>query len=351
MNYAETFALRLKMARKMRSMTMEEVCAKTDGRISKQLLSRYECGKGMPGSSQTLLTLCRALGVKPDYLHKEYKPVLLNIHYQKSRRIGERELESIRYKVEDNVERTLETDSLFGAERRFTAPARMAVNSCDDAVACAKAVREVWRLGTAPIGSAYGALEERGAIIVEIDAPDSFSGLNAETVGNIPVIVVRKGMSAEEKRLTAFHELGHFLMDTSSMAENDEERACDTFASEMLMPSPEFVRVIGERRHDIAVVELSNLRARYGITVDALMTKARQLSVISEKRLRTYFKKKSITPSLKKEAERSVTPDEECRQLESMVFRALSSEMITESKAAVLLNWSTGDVHSKFALA
>ena len=64
------------------------------------------------------------------------------------------------------------------------------------------------------------------------------------------------------------------------MDEKTEEQYCNIFANEVLMPRQTFLQSIGEKRHDIALVELKNLQAEFGISVDALMYKARYLDVI-----------------------------------------------------------------------
>ena len=117
------------------------------------------------------------------------------------------------------------------------------------------------------------------------------------------------------------------------MDEKMEEQYCNIFANEVLMPRQTFLQSIGEKRHDIALVELKNLQSEFGISVDALMYKARYLDVISENRYTTYWKKKNFDSNFKTQVEKSIIDDEHSTRFENLIYRALSSGLITESKA------------------
>ena len=181
--------------------------------------------------------------------------------------------------------------------------------------------------------------------MVEVEASDAFSGLNGTLENGTPVIVINKQMSTERKRFTALHELGHALLHfPEDMDEKVEEQYCNIFANEVLMPRLTFLQSIGEKRHDIALVELKNLQSEFGISVDALMYKARYLDVISENRYTTYWKKKNFDSNFKSQVEKSIIDDEHSTRFENLIYRALSSGLITESEAAVLLNKTTEEM-------
>ena len=81
-----------------------------------------------------------------------------------------------------------------------------------------------------------------------------------------------------------------------------------------------------------------------------MMYKARYLDVISENRDTTYWKKKNFDSNFKSQVEKSNIDDEHCTRFENLINRALSSGLITESKAAVLLNKTTDVVLNNFIL-
>ncbi len=352
MELKETFSRRLRNARLMRGLSMQQLCVMMGDIVTTQAMSKYERGESMPDST-VLIALCHALKVTPDYLFRASRLPLSNVHYRKLTRLSAKEEKSVNLVVEDTIERICEIEDICGIVRSFSSPLDgIQVADVHDAIAAAAQLRKVWNMGDVAIAHAINMLEDKGIIAVEVEASDAFSGLNGTIDSGVPVVVVNRRMTAERKRFTALHELGHALLRfVDGIDEKTEEQLCNIFASEILLPREVFVRLLGEKRHDIALVELKNLQAEYGISVDALMYKARYLDVISENRYTTYWKKKNADATFKSQVEKSVFDEERSTKFENLVYRALSCELITESKAAVLLNKSTEEVLQNYVLA
>ena len=345
MELKDIFSKRLRNARLMRGLSMQQLCVMMNDIVTKQSVSKYERGESMPDST-ILIALCKALNISPDYLFRENRSALNNVHYRKLTRLSAKEEKSINLMVEDTIERINEIEDICGIERHFDASSfTCQVKSLNDVFCAATKLRTDWNIGNAAITNVINILETNGIIVVEVEASDAFSGLNGTLENGTPVIVVNKQMSTERKRFTALHELGHALLHFSEdMDEKMEEQYCNIFANEVLKPRQTFLQSIGEKRHDIALVELKNLQSEFGISVDALMYKARYLDVISENRYTTYWKKKNFDSNFKSQVEKSIIDDEHCTRFENLIYRALSSGLITESKAAVLLNKTTEEV-------
>lgn len=352
MELKDIFSKRLRNARLMRGLSMQQLCVKMNDIVTKQSVSKYERGESMPDST-VLIALCDALNVTPDYLFRANRSTLNNIHYRKLTRLSAKEEKSINLMVEETIERICEIEDICGITRAFASPTEgISVANIHDAIATAAQLRKGWNMGNVAIAHVINMLEDKGAIVVEVEASDAFSGLNGTLDNGIPVVVVNGQMTAERKRFTALHELGHALLQfADDIDEKTEEQLCNVFASEVLLPGDVFVRLLGEKRHDIALVELKNLQAEYGISVDALMYKAKYLDVISENRHTTYWKKKNADAAFKSQVEKTVFDEERSTKFENLVYRALSCELITESKAAVLLNKSTEEVLQNYVLA
>lgn len=352
MELKEIFSKRLRNARLMRGLSMQQLCVMMGDIVTKQSVSKYERGESMPDST-VLIALCHALHVTPDYLFRTNSAPLSNVHYRKLSRLSAKEEKSVNLVVEDTIERISEIEEICGIVRNFVSPLQgFHVANIQDVIAAAAQLRKEWNLGNAAIAHVINMLEDNGVIVVEVEASDAFSGLNGTLDNGIPVVVVNGQMTAEHKRFTALHELGHALLRfADDIDEKTEEQLCNVFASEVLLPSDVFIRLLGEKRHDIALVELKNLQAEYGISVDALMYKAKYLDVISENRYTTYWKKKNADAAFKSQVEKTVFDEEHSTKFENLVYRALSSGLITESKAAVLLNKSTEEVLQNYVLA
>lgn len=107
----------------------------------------------------------------------------------------------------------------------------------------------------------------------------------------------------------------------------DKEKMCNVFANEVLIPSDKFKNLIGESRRDISLVELQAIQREYGISVDALMVKAAQLNIITDRRCTSYHKKKNALPTFKEAVEQCLYPMEHTFRFERLVYRALAARL------------------------
>lgn len=344
-----TFAQRLVNARKIRCMSQRELCNSVDGKVSPTAIAKYEKGLMMP-SSDVLIVLSNALNMKLDYF---FRPYTIDIdpskfEFRKKSSLGSKKVESIKHLVCSEIEKYLEIEAILGITSKFCLDySNTIVEGENEAKLLALRLRNDLNIGSDAIVSAVDLLESVGVKIIEIDHDSSFSGTCNEA-GGLPVIVVNKNMCSERKRLTIFHELGHLLMHCADGV--DQEKMCNVFANEVLIPSDKFKNLIGESRHDISLVELQAIQREYGISVDALMVKAAQLNVITDRRFTSYHKKKNALPTFKEAVEQSLYPMEHTFRFERLVYRALASEVISYSKAAALLEKSVNEVRDTLNL-
>lgn len=344
------FAQRLLNARKMKGLSQRELSNAVSGKISPTAIAKYERGLMMP-SSATLLQLANALGMKPDYF---FRPFTVHIdinkfEFRKHSGLKGRKEEAIKHRICSEIEKYIEIETILGMNEVFSINYKdKPVQNEQEVQALAIRFRQDMNLGMDGINSATELLESIGVKIIEIDYEHRFSG-TCNTAGAVPIIIINKNMTPERKRLTIFHELGHLILSFAKDA--DVEKLCTVFANEVLIPSKVFKSLIGERRHDISLVELRAIQEDFGISVDALMAKAAALNVISGKRYTTYHKKKNISHKLKAEVEKSLYHKEHItNRFERLVYSALAREMVTYSKAAVLLDTSVADVRERVNL-
>ena len=344
-----TFAKRLVNARKIRCMSQRDLCNALQGQISPAAIEKYEKGLMMPSSS-VLLLLSKALNMKLDYFFRPFTVAIdtSKFEFRKKSKMGAKKVESVKYMVCTEIEKYIEIESILSNNTTFTLDySNVLVEGESEAKLLAKRLRDDLKIGSDAIVSAVELLESCGVKIIEIDYDDNFSG-TCNTAGDIPVIVINKNMTSERKRITIFHELGHLLMHCADGV--DKEKMCNIFANEVLVPSDKFTSIIGESRHDIALIELQAIQREYGISIDALMTKAAQLNVITQRRYISYYKKKNVLQSFKDAVEASLYPMEHTNRFERLVHRALASEVISFSKAAALLDKSVNEVRNTLTL-
>jgi Zn-dependent peptidase ImmA (M78 family)/transcriptional regulator with XRE-family HTH domain len=134
---------------------------------------------------------------------------------------------------------------------------------------------------SSPIRGLINRLERCGLWVFKL--PDAIERLDAFStwVTDRPVIVLSNGKPGDRQRHSVCHELGHLLLHRSFHAKfEDLEREADAFASELLLPE-EAVRQ--ELVPPITVSGVAAMKARWGSSIQAILYRAKQLSLITER--------------------------------------------------------------------
>lgn len=326
-----SFAERLRSARKIKGWSLQELADAMPVSISKQALSKYEAGDMLP-SSEVLLGLSRVLGVKPEYFSRESSIELPEVEFRKADSLSVKEIESIKERVNEFLERYLEVERFLSIQEHFTHPLTKDIIRTDhDADAAALKLSKAWNLGFDPIPNVIEMLENRGVRLMEIDAPEAFDGMSTR-VGDIPVIIINRNYSIERKRFTALHELGHLVL--SIFPKADKEKICHAFAGAMLLPDDTLQRILGDKRNNIAMGELVSIKEQFGISVQATMMRAHLKGIINSAALNRFFR--SIASNKKEEGLGSFAGKEKSYRFEHLVFRLAAEDIVSLNKAADL---------------
>lgn len=150
------------------------------------------------------------------------------------------------------------------------------------AAAAARLVREDWSLGDRPVAHLVRLLEAHGVLVAllpfnDAGRVDAFS--TAATPRPVVVLTAEKD-NVYRHRFTAAHELGHLLMHADAApGDPAHEREADAFAAELLMPR---VRLLEELPARLDLPRLVALQQTWGVSVEALLYRGRELGVYSE---------------------------------------------------------------------
>ncbi len=315
--------------------------------VSKQSISKYENGKMMPDST-ALIDLSQALNVSVDFFFRPYTVSLDGMEFRKKSKLKVSSLKAIKEKVVDEIERYLEIENLLEMDNLFTVDySDKTVATPEDAKEIADRLRGDWKLGEDAINNITFLLEENGIKVIQLETDEEFDGLSGFVNNVHPVIIVNKQAAAERQRFTALHELGHLLLHfDSEMQDKDKERLCNVFANEMLLPSSQFIEIVGASRKDISLQELIPLQKQYGISIDAMMYKAKGLGVITEQRYKGYCIKKNTSADFRNQVIATRYPQEDSRRFQTLVYKAISLKVISVSKASSLLNCPVNEIRS-----
>ncbi len=354
----ELFAKRLKQARQKAGLSMDALSMKTGKEVSKQTISKYEAGKTMAGSS-VLIKLSKALDVPVDYFFRPYTFDVseTEISFRKKSSVGVKEQTILKIKIQDEVERFIEIESVLGLNH-IRPVVNVPPNICYpmQMIMLAKEVRQTWGLGISPIPSVKNLLMQQGIKIFEIDGPDGFDGISGHANGDIPLMVINSNMTnTERRRFTHMHELAHLLANQSfdaGLSNHDREKLCDAFASEMLLPSEVINSEFG-RKTRISFQGLERIQKVYRISIYAIVYSLKRLGIFNDSRYRSYCIKKNSIPRFKSLVEKSryTEPAAEKKYndelYEVLVYSALAQDLISFSKAAQMLGTSILEVESK----
>ena len=332
-------AHRIATARKRAGLSLQALADKMQPTISKQAIHQFEQGKSKP-ETDTLLALAKALDVRLDFFFSDTKVQFDKLEYRKKVRLSKTEEVAINETAKEWFSRYFELEELMDAHIEFVNPiGEILIQQPEDIEQAADKLRERWELGMKPIPNVVEMLEQRGVKVLEVEATDGFQGFSAEANGRL-VVVLNAHDDAFRKRFTALHELGHIVLRFADGL--DEEQCCHRFAGAVLFPQQSVVEMFSSKRKKVAFAELIQQKCYYGISIQALLRRLRDLDIINEA---TY---KSFLIWMSKSGYRAQEPghyagEEKPIRFAQLLYRAAIEEVISLSKAAGLANQSLGE--------
>ena len=342
------FAQRIKNARIMSGLTLDELCLKMQKMVSKQALSKYEKGVMMP-ENKVILALSKALDVDLDYFFRPLSTIS-KVEFRKESTLGVRKQEQVQECVRDSAERYIAIEQLLNINIVFQNPIRDIVVGDSNAVENAvRELRKSWWTGMRNLSNVVELLEDKGIKVLMIDFDESFEGLSAWVNDNeFPVVVINKKMTVERIRFTAMHELGHLLLNIpEDMPDKEKEKICHRFANAMLLPKEALLEEIGARRKSIALPELIAIKEQYGISVSAILMRMKDLGIINA----SYYKCLYIAVISRNRKEENLGDYrgiEESKRFAMLLNRAVAEDVVSMSRAAELSRMKLSDFRSEY---
>lgn len=276
---------RLRLARLMAGLRKNQL-AQTCG-VSPSAITQYELGKARPRPAM-VAQLALALGVPAGYLARDGRPRpridtspaffrSLTRTRQLDRDRAEAQvtavwdlLEAIRMDVDIPEPHLPELPVAEGSSR-------------EEVERVAADVRQAWGIQGA-LPSVLALVEARGGVGARLPSAVASVDAFSKVVEGRPIIVLWSGKDNVRSRFDAAHELGHLVMHVDPEAGNATlEQQANAFASALLMPR-ELVEAHLPRSAPRARDwdDLFALKQRLGVSVAALIYRARTLGVMSE---------------------------------------------------------------------
>lgn len=353
MEMKAVFAERFKSTRLMKGFSLQDLADALDNQLSRQALHRYEKGEVIPDTEKIHL-LSKVLGVSPDYFFRTTKVELSEVEFRKLSKIPQKGASIIKEKTKEYLSRYLELEEILGLSVRFDNPLKNfgVADSYEKVNKAANELREVWDLGNSAIFNVVELLEDNNVKVVKLNVDDAFDGLQTLVNGNIPVVAYNSNKidKPDRIRFTLLHELAHLLLDFGKVTERQKEILCHQFAGAMLLPDKTIKAELGEHRNKLSINELGNIKKQYGISMQAVVMRAKDCGIINEHYTKQFF---FIIKQMNWKVDEPVeySGAEESNRFEQLLFRALIEDQISMSKAASLNNQSLADFKKEHQMA
>lgn len=322
---------RIKSARIMAGQSQRDL-ADLAG-VSPMAISKYERDLDIPSSS-VLLRLAKAFGVKFEYFFRTITVTLSEPTYQRKALLPSEQQASILQQVQEWLERYLDIEMLLDCVPPYSLPSKKAVSTFDAIEDVALDLRKQWNLGFDAIEELIEICEIQGIKIGLIDGYPAFDALTLWANGTTPVIALCRNMPGDQQRFCIARELGHLLLNPAQ--DLDAEKAAHRFAGAFLVPCSTVKLELGPKRHIVSLYELHLLKHKYGLSMQAWLYRAKDLSILSEADAAQLFKH-FRQHNWYKEEPGDALPQEESQRFKRLVIHALCEEVISQARAAELL--------------
>lgn len=327
---------RLRQTRLAAGLTLEELrlsLQKQGCGLSRAALSKYELNKSTPPAG-TLMKLACALNVPPSRFLEEPQLAVTWLAFRKHPQLAVGRQEHIKAYALQVAEQQLWLEEALDVATPATLPPSRPVTTAEGAEQAARDLRDVWKLGDAPIESVTQTAETHGAVVIGWSHDEGMlDGLSAWVNDGTPLAVVNDKIAPDRRRFTLAHEFGHMLM-TSQGDETGsaEEQFAHRFAGAFLVPGSMAIQELGKRRRHLSLREIALLKQKYGLSMLGWIHRAHELGIIDEGLYRSLYRTFTARGWKNVEPE-AYHGDELPTRLEQMTARALAEGILSEARA------------------
>lgn len=285
---------RLTQARLLAGMTKQALAGSLG--VSAAAVGQFEAGVSKPRADH-LPKLASSLRVPVSFFaagrpHARVDAGVAHFRSLRSTRVAERAkalayVEQV-WELVNALERHVELPQVH-----LPAPCEPALQ--DPSVA-ASGLRRSWRINPGPFQHLVRTMEVHGIVVTLLPfAKDETARIDAFSTSRLPrpivVLTPDRADNIYRHRFTAAHELGHLLLHHDiATGDQNKEREASAFAAELLAPADEIRPELHPR---LPIHELVRVSQRWGISVKALITRSRELGIVSETSARRAYQRLS----------------------------------------------------------
>lgn len=275
---------RIRIARHLRGMTQREVVEAMGGAVSAPAVSQIEAGKVRPSPS-TVEALAVALEVPPGFFSAQWPESTSATFFRDLRST------SVRERRRAAAQTLLLSDFITALAQRVRLPevdvpqvpiprgaARAEIEQA------AQTARRAWGLGDEPIAHVVRELERHGVAVARLTIGHQSVDAFSIWTPTHPLVLLSDDKSDNyvRSRFDAAHELGHLIMHREAEPGTKEvEGQAHDFAASLLLPEPAARELLPDRLDPGGWACLAELKRTWGISMAALLYRARALRVLS----------------------------------------------------------------------
>ena len=270
----------LRIARQSRGWSQAELSERAN--VSHSRLSKIEAGLIDP-AAVNVDNMVEALHFPSSFFFEpdEITGLPISIHpmYRKKANIGRRKI--LRVEAELNLR-------LFHIRRLLKAVAfepvielpNLDINEFEGgSEGIAYLLRRMWQMPTGPIRNLMNWVEKAGVLVVQCDFGSlPIDGVTMRSIDLPPCVFLGNKKPSDRQRYSLAHELGHIIMHQYRIPSPAMEDEANSFASALLMPTPDILPYLSER---ITLQRLANLKLSWRVSMQALLYRAKDIGTIT----------------------------------------------------------------------
>jgi Zn-dependent peptidase ImmA (M78 family)/DNA-binding XRE family transcriptional regulator len=304
---------RIRQARELRGLTQTELARRLG--VSQPAIAYAEAGRSQP-SAELLEGIALQTGFPLSFFRQPAAPDFPagSLLFRRRASMTSQQATKVRRYAQTALELVAHMD------RRLQGPELRLPRLDEDPVAAAQLTRSALGFSPdTPIPNLVNTLERNGVFVLALPFPieggDAFSAWIGDGIQR-PVIVLAGEAPGDRRRFSTAHEVKHLVMDRAPNAPLATlEADADRFASELLLPGAAMREVITP---PVTLTSLAPLKRLWGVSIQALIRRARDLDIISERQYRYLFEQVAARGWRTREPEALDIPVEKPRAVRKM---------------------------------
>ena len=279
------------LARESRGVTQTELAHRIG--VKQGTISKYEAGLLEP-PNDFIKELSCALGYTVNLFFQTGRPYgMPPFHYRRRKKLGAKALSKII--AEMNIRRIHLSILLrsYDTETRNNIPEidrdeYRGGHGRDFSVEdVARYLRERWLVPNGPIDNVTDLIEDNGGFVIPCNFESDLIDAVSQRIDGMPVLFfINMNAPADRTRYTLCHELGHMIMHTTTVLDDEEmEVEADRFAGAFLLPSSEF----RSQLHRFDLRQVVNLKRYWNVSMASIAMRAFHLGIITPHQRKIFF--------------------------------------------------------------